>query len=150
MDAPRTREQRRRDTLSRLENDVDLWVATADKEGTPYLVPLSFYWDGTDLIVATTSTSPTGRNLQSGGTVRLGLGPTRDVTMIEATARVAELSDEQAEAFAAASGFDPREDEDMLYFRLTPHRVQAWREVNELKGRLLMRDGEWLGSRAPG
>ncbi|MFD0853987.1 pyridoxamine 5'-phosphate oxidase family protein, partial [Actinomadura adrarensis] len=69
MDEPRTREQRRRDTLARLAGDVDLWVATADKEGTPYLVPLSFHWDGTDLIVATTSTSPTGRNLQSGGTV---------------------------------------------------------------------------------
>jgi hypothetical protein len=25
-----------------------------------------------------------------------------------------------------------------------PRRIQAWREVNELPGRELMRDGHWL------
>ena len=36
----RTPQQRKADTLRRLENDVDTWVATADPEtGTPYLVP---------------------------------------------------------------------------------------------------------------
>ena len=44
--APRTREQRRRDTEERLAADVDVWVATAFEDGTPYLVPLSFEWDG--------------------------------------------------------------------------------------------------------
>jgi hypothetical protein len=28
--------------------------------------------------------------------------------------------------------------------RLRPDRIQAWRESNELAGRLLMRGGEWL------
>jgi hypothetical protein len=28
--------------------------------------------------------------------------------------------------------------------RLRPERIQAWRESNELAGRQLMRDGEWL------
>jgi hypothetical protein len=27
---------------------------------------------------------------------------------------------------------------------LRPDRIQAWRESNELAGRLLMRDGTWL------
>ena len=27
---------------------------------------------------------------------------------------------------------------------LRPERIQAWRESNELAGRLLMRDGAWL------
>lgn len=144
MDAPRTREQRRRDTLGRLENDVDLWVSTAGEDGTPYLVPLSFRWDGTGLLISTTATSRTGANLRAGGTVRLGLGPTRDVVLIEGTVRVTEVPDEEADAFAAKAGFDPREDEDSLYFRVTPRRIQAWREVNELRDRTLMRDGEWL------
>jgi hypothetical protein len=30
------------------------------------------------------------------------------------------------------------------YFRVTPRRIQAWREENELAGRDLMRDGQWL------
>ena len=34
-------QQRKQDTLDRLERDVDAWVATADPgTGTPYLVPL--------------------------------------------------------------------------------------------------------------
>lgn len=51
-DAPRTRARRRNDTTHRLENDVDCWVATAEPDGTPYLVPLSFDWDGHTLLVA--------------------------------------------------------------------------------------------------
>ncbi len=46
MQPPRSLEQRRRDTEHRLEHDVDLWVATASEDGAPYLVPLSFDWDG--------------------------------------------------------------------------------------------------------
>ena len=43
---PRSRAERRRDTEQRLAQDVDLWVASASKDGAPYLVPLSFDWDG--------------------------------------------------------------------------------------------------------
>ena len=70
---------RRRDAEHRLETDVDLWVATASADGAPYLVPLSFDWDGEALLLATSSDSPTGRNLAAVRTVRLGLGVTRDV-----------------------------------------------------------------------
>ena len=91
---------------------------------------------------------PTGRNLQAGSTVRLGIGPTRDVVLIEGTVRVfatGEISQEVADAFAVKTGFDPREETGTyLYFRVTPQRLQAWREANELVGRDLMRDGRWL------
>jgi len=144
---PRTRQQRKQDMLNRLERDVDAWVATADREsGTPYLVPLSFLWDGATLLVATPAASPTGRNLQASGRVRLGIGPTRDLVLIEGTAHAlaaAELPDEVGDAFAAKTGFDPRELSDYRYFRIRPRLVQAWREANELNGRYLMRDGEW-------
>jgi hypothetical protein len=51
--APRSRDRRRRDTEHRLAHDVDLWVASASADGVPYLVPLSFDWDGEALLVAT-------------------------------------------------------------------------------------------------
>jgi hypothetical protein len=30
------------------------------------------------------------------------------------------------------------------WFRISPRRIQAWREVNGLADRELMRDGRWL------
>jgi Pyridoxamine 5'-phosphate oxidase len=146
--APRSRPERRRDTERRLADDVDLWLASASAGGAPYLVPLSFDWDGEALLVATPSNSPTGRNLAATGAARLALGPTRDVSMIDGDVEVVELDalpQDQAERFAARSGFDPR-DEPTPYrwFRVTPRRIQAWREADELAGRELMRDGVWL------
>ncbi|MBC9713998.1 pyridoxamine 5'-phosphate oxidase family protein [Streptomyces sp. TRM66268-LWL] len=147
----RSAEERKRDTLHRLEHDVDLWVASADPEtAAPFLVPLSFAWDGTDLLFATTVVSPTGRNLGASGQARIGLGPTRDVVMIDGPVRAhtaEELSEETHAWFAESSGWDPRQQTnsaDYRWFRLTPRRIQAWRESNELKGRDLMRDGKWL------
>ena len=145
----RNAKQRKQDTLHRLEHDVDAWVATADAGGgVPYLVPLSFVWDGATVLVATGAASPTGRNLRATGRVRLGIGPTRDVVLVEGTAEAvttAELPEEEAELFATRTGFDPRRlSTPYLYFRIRPQRVQAWREENELVGRELMRDGQWL------
>ena len=144
MEAPRSAEQRKDDTLARLASDVDAWIATADSAGDAYLVPLSFLWDGAGLVVSTPRSSITARNLMRGGRIRVGLGEVRDVTMIDASA---ELVDDEPtkDAFAAKHGWDPREEtSDYGYFRIVPDRVQAWREVNELPGRTLMRDGTWL------
>ncbi|GAB2759173.1 pyridoxamine 5'-phosphate oxidase family protein [Terrabacter sp. AAH1] len=147
-DEPRPRAQRRRDTETRLTEDVDLWVATASADGTPYLVPLSFDWDGEVLLVATPTDSPTGRNLAAGRTVRLGLGETRDVTMVDGDVEVleiGELGQQEGDRFAARTGFDPRQlSTSYRWFRIAPRRVQAWREADELAGRDLMRDGRWL------
>ncbi|MET9911597.1 pyridoxamine 5'-phosphate oxidase family protein [Streptomyces sp. NPDC006476] len=147
--APRTPEQRKNDTLHRLENDVDAWVASAGAAGgAPYLVPLSYRWDGETLLFATPAASPTGRNLRATGTARVGIGPTRDVVMVEGTVLTvsqAELSQEEGDLFAADTGFDPRRlATPYLYFRVRPSRIQAWREADELQGREVMRDGEWL------
>ncbi|MFF4568092.1 pyridoxamine 5'-phosphate oxidase family protein [Streptomyces sp. NPDC001410] len=145
----RTAEQRKKDTLHRLEHDEDAWVATAGEDGgAPYLVPLSFVWDGATLLIATPAASPTGRNLQATGKARIGIGPTRDVVMIEGVVRAVtpeDLPEEDAEIFAGKTGFDPRQlTTPYLYFNVLPQRVQAWREENELQGRELMRDGVWL------
>jgi hypothetical protein len=146
--APRSRAQRRRDTEHRLAHDVDIWVASASADGAPYLVPLSFDWDGEALLVATPTDSPTGRNLATTRNVRLGLGSTRDVSMIEGDVEVLEmdaLSRERGDRFATRTGFDPRAlTTPYSWFRIVPRRMQAWREENELADRELMRDGRWL------
>jgi hypothetical protein len=149
---PRTLAERQRDTRHRLENDVDVWVATApsDGSGIPYLVPLSYLWDGHTLLIATPAASATSRNLRASGRVRLALGPTRDLVIIEGVAEplaIDDISAELGDAFAARTGFDPRELSDPYqYFRVQPRRIQAWRESDELTGRDLMRDGCWLTS----
>ncbi|MEU4233518.1 pyridoxamine 5'-phosphate oxidase family protein [Nonomuraea sp. NPDC026600] len=145
---PRELEERLRDTRARLEADIDLWVATPGSAGV-HLIPLSYLWDGTAFLISTPSASVTGRNLLADGRVRLGLGPTRDVVVVDGTAEpvnLADLAPETGDAFAAKTGFDPRElDEPYQYFLIRPRRIQAWREANELRGRDLMRDGRWLG-----
>jgi hypothetical protein len=121
-------------------------VASASAQGAPYLVPLSFDWDGDALLVATPADSPTGRNLAATGVARLALGHTRDVTMIEGDVEVLaidSLTQERGDRFAARTGFDPRAQDTYRWFRISPRRIQAWREVDELPERELMRDGRW-------
>ncbi len=147
--APRELAERLRDTRTRLENDVDLWVATSGASKGAHLTPMSYRWDGSAILISTPRGSVTSRNLLADGQVRLGLGPTRDVVIIDGTAEpvdIAELGPETADAFADKTGFDPRVlDEPYQYFLIRPQRIQAWREANELAGRTLMRDGAWLG-----
>jgi hypothetical protein len=138
---------RKQDTLRRLEDDVDAWVATASPDGTPYLMPLSFLWNGETLLLSTAAGNPTARNLQRNPTLHLTLGQTRDVVHITATTETLHSSDltaAEGDAFADKAGFDPRPLENYPYFRATPTRIQAWREVNELKDRVLMENGSWL------
>ncbi|SEO63022.1 Pyridoxamine 5'-phosphate oxidase [Actinacidiphila rubida] len=147
LEAPRPLDDRRHDTLKRLENDMDVWVSTASPDGAPYLVPLSFLWSDGAFLVSTPPTSTTARNLTAGPHVRLALGATRDVVLIDATAHLLPTGDlgDLGDAYARHTGWDPRQEPTpYAFFRLTPHRIQAWREVNELAGRTLMRDGRWL------
>jgi len=55
-----------------------------------------------------------------------------------------EVTDEVGDAFAAKTGFDPRQLAGYRYFRIRPERLLAWREANELPGRELMRGGTWV------
>ncbi len=145
---PRSRAQRRRDAEHRLTHDVDVWVASASVDGAPHLIPLSFDWEDGKLLLATPSDSPTGRNLAATRAVRLALGHTRDVCTVDGEVEVLEmdaLPPEQGDRFAARAGFDPRAlSTPYRWFRVSPRRIQAWREADELEGRDLMRDGRWL------
>jgi hypothetical protein len=144
---PRSRSQRRADTLAKLESEIDLWVASANETGGAYLVPLSYCWDGSTLTVATPRASRTGRNFVRVGWARVALGPTRDVVIIEGPVEALPIGTNESleDRHANATGFDPRTlAEEYIYLRITPHEIQAWRESNELEGRRLMRRGEWL------
>ncbi|GAA1951716.1 pyridoxamine 5'-phosphate oxidase family protein [Kitasatospora viridis] len=145
---PRGPERRKQDVLARLASELDVWVASADADGAPCLVPLWFRWDGQFLWLATRPTNPTGRNLRDGGRARLAFGDTRDVVLIDGdvtafTARTVPAA--AAEGFLARSGWDPRaSSKPYAYFRVRPRAVQAWNGEHELAGRHLMRDGRWV------
>ena len=147
--APRHPAQRKADVLAKLAGAADCWVASASARGDAYLIPLSYLWDGQRIVLATPGTSRTARNLRRAGRVRLGWGPTRDVVIVEGTVTVVgldEVDSALADGFAAAAGFDPRrsaEESPYVYLVVTPQRIQAWREANELAGREVMVDGEW-------
>lgn len=148
-DVIRSASQRRADTLARLDGDADVWVATARAE-KPHLIPLSLAWDGTHLIMATPATSRTAKNAADSGTVQLALGPSRDVTIIDATAEVVPCADAPksvADCYATRTGWNPgQEDQPHVYLIATPRTMRAWTSVAELTGRTIMRDGQWTST----
>jgi hypothetical protein len=147
-DDPRSPAQRKADTLAKLSAPVaDVWVATTDGE-RPFLVPLTMAWVQDRIAVSTEETAPTVRNLLAHGRARLALGGTRDVVRIDAVLeRTVPVGDAEpfGEAYATQSDWDPREvGHPYVFAILRPDRIEAWREENELRDRLLMRDGVWL------
>lgn len=145
---PRDAHTRKADTLARLrEPAADVWVASA-ADGVAHLVPLSLAWLDERVVLALEERSATARNVTAAGAARLGVGPTRDVVMVDAvlerTVPVAAAPPELADGYAAQADWDPRDAEGYVFLVLRPVRIQAWREVNELAGRTLMRDGAWL------
>jgi nitroimidazol reductase NimA-like FMN-containing flavoprotein (pyridoxamine 5'-phosphate oxidase superfamily) len=140
-------EERKSDVLHKLEHERDVWVATAD-DGQPYLVPMSLCWDGERVILATETDSRSGQNLTKSHKARVALGPTRDVVLIDARVRVVPAKDVErrvGDLFALRNRWDPRDEPgNWSYFVLEPSRIQAYRNVDELEGRVLMKDGKWL------
>ncbi len=127
--------------------EIDVWVATASAGGDPHLVPLSLGWIDGRAVIAVEEGSITARNLAGGRSARLAVGPTRDVVLLDLALERTVGVDEEADlgaAYAAQADWDPRGLAGYVFLVLRPTRVQAWREANELRGRLLMRDGEWL------
>ncbi|MCX5054930.1 MULTISPECIES: pyridoxamine 5'-phosphate oxidase family protein [unclassified Streptomyces] len=145
---PRDPRERRQDVLRRLQKEIDIWVASADADGLPCLVPLWFVWHAESVWLVTRTTNPTGRNLRDGRRARLAFGDTRDVVLIDGdveTCTLREVPGAAAEAFLAKTGWDPRQDSaSYAFFRVRPYAVQAWHEQRELAKRHLMKDGAWV------
>jgi len=150
---PRTAAQRKADTLALLTADAaDVWVATASEEGgvvRPHLVPVSLAWlEDERVAIAIQATSRTAHDLVAHGVARLGVGPTRDVVMLdvvlETVVEVAAAPEAVLDSYLAQADWDPRSSPGYVFAVLRPTRIQAWRESNEIAGRTLMRDGRWL------
>ena len=147
--SPRASEQRKADALWKLnERHADLWLASASTAGAVHLVPLSFAWDDTCVIVSSETGALTTTNITGSGSARLALGATRDVVMIDSTLETIEPVGEAPAAlgdcYAGQADWDPRlANGSFVYLRLRPQRVQVWREADEIAGRTVMRDGVW-------
>lgn len=142
----RTIAQRKADLLALLAREEDAWVASANATGDAYLIPLSYHWDGTRLVCATLARSKTTRNLRRAGRARAALPSTRDVVIVEGPVAFfpTDADPALADAFAARLNWDPRrESQPYVFFTLTPDFIQTWRDVDELTGRTVMRDGIW-------
>jgi hypothetical protein len=144
----RSTAQRKSDALEKLNSDQDVWVATADDRGIAHLVPLSLCWLDGMVVVAVEAGSRTARNASASGRARLALGPTRDVVMIDAKASVVARQDagpDMTRRYVERTGWEPGDDGgDWVYVFLTPATIHVWREVDEIAGRTVMRDGAWL------
>ena len=144
----RDTQTRKADVLASLEKQADIWLSTADPAGRPHLIPVSAWWDGTHLVIATAGSSRTARNMKMNGAVRLASGSPSDAIMIDAEvveSPAVKDSAELAAGFAAALGWDPREvGIGWIFFRLRPTRIQAYRGYDELEGRDVLRGSRWL------
>jgi hypothetical protein len=139
---------RKADVLAALHRQGDLWVASADSRGRPHLIAVSAWWDGAEIVIATTVASRTAKNLAANPVARLAQGLPGDAIVIDARVietKAAEQSAELAKSFAGAVGWDPREvGPGWSFFRLKPVRIQAYRGYDELEGRDVMLRSEWL------
>jgi hypothetical protein len=146
--ATRTRIERIGDVLERLATEPNVWVATASPDGVPHLVPLSLAWIDERVVVSTPAATPTARNAAATGRARLSLDSADDVAIIDAAVTVVDLDAADPElvaVYAGRVGWDPRHEAGAWsLLTLTPLRVQAWSGVDEISGRTLMRNGEWL------
>jgi len=134
--------------LHRLESDPNVWIATGGPDGVPHLVPLSLAWSGEQILVATPTDSVTVRNASATGAVRAALDSADDVVIVDATAEAIALGDADPDtmrAFVDRVGWDPgAESGEWSLVVLSPTRIQAWRNVGEIEGRTVMRDGNWI------
>jgi hypothetical protein len=111
-------------------------------------VPLSLAWNGAAILVVTPTNTTTVRNASASGRARATLDSADDVVILDTTATVAPLSELDAielGAYVERVGWDPRgQPGHWSVLTLAPTRVQVWNGVDEIEGRTIMRNGEWL------
>src|SRR5438128_12377374 len=88
---------RKADVLAALQQQGDMWLSSADPAGRPHLIPVSAWWDGTHLVIATAGASRTARNLKMNRAVRVAGGSPADAIMIDADVVESRLVDDSAE-----------------------------------------------------
>ncbi len=138
---------RKADVLAALEKQGHYWLATASVSGKPHVIAVSGWWDGTDLVVTTLGSSKTARNLAMSQMATLAGGDPSDAIVIQA--QMIESADVEkatalAEGFKKAMGWDPREMDGWMLFRLRPTQIQAFRGYDKIGNRDVMIRSRWI------
>lgn len=145
--SPRDPATRKRDVLAALEKQGSYWLATAEVGGRPHLIAVSGWWDGNDIVFTTLGTSKTARNLAMNPAAKLAGGTPADAVVIEAQmldSVMVEDAPDLAAGFEKAMGWDPREMQGWMFFRLRPTRIQAFRGYDEIEDRDVMVRSRWI------
>ena len=138
---------RKKDVLTALEMQGRYWLATAEIGGRPHLIAVSGWWDGGDIVITTLGTSKTARNMAMNPAVILAGGDPQDAIVIQAQvidSAAVEDSADLAQGFKKAMGWDPREMDGWMFFRLRPTRIQAFRGYDEIGDRDVMVRSRWV------
>ena len=138
---------RKKDVLAYLESQGHYWLATAEVGGKPHVIAVSGLWDGHDIVVTTLGTSKTARNMAMNPAAILAGGDPSDAVVIQAQmidSAGVEASAELAGEWRKAMGWDPREMDGWMFFRLRPTRIQAFRGYEEIGDRDVMVRSLWV------
>lgn len=145
MTSTRSAEQRKKDVLAALEKQGHYWLSTAEIGGRPHVIGVSGLWDGSQVIVTTLGTSRTARNMEMNPQVVLAGGDPSDAIVIQAGvigSSAVEDSPQTAAEWNKAMGWTP--ENDWMFFRLRPTRIQAFRGYEEIQGRDVMIRSRWV------
>lgn len=138
---------RKADVLAALSKQGHYWLTSAEVGGRPHVIAVSGWWDGHELVVTTLGSSKTARNLAMSPYAVLAGGDPSDAIVIQAQvidSCAVEDSAELAGGFKAAMGWDPREMDGWMFFRLRPTRIQAFRGYDEIGDRDVMVRSRWV------
>ncbi|TMD96338.1 MAG: hypothetical protein E6I72_09700 [Chloroflexi bacterium] len=143
----RDTETRKKDVLAALEKQGRYWLATAPIGGRPHIIAVSGWWDGHELVVTTLGTSVSARNMAMNPLVTVAGGDPSDAIVIQAQmidSVAVEDGADLASGFKKAMGWDPREMDGWMFFRLRPTRIQAFRGYDEIENRDVMIRSRWV------
>ena|SRR5215472_312527 len=138
---------RKKDVIEALEKQGHYWLATAPISGRPHVIAVSGLWNGHEMVVTTLGTSVTARNMAMNPLVTLAGGDPSDAIVIQAQMLDSVAVDDAADIardWEKAMGWDAREMDGWLFFRLRPTRIQAFRGYDEIGGRDVMVRSSWV------
>ena len=143
----RDAQTRKNDVLAALAKQGHYWLSTAEVGGRPHVIGVSALWGDDEFVITTLGTSRTAKNMAMNPRVVLTHGDPSDAIVIQAgmidSAGVEEWHD-IAEEWNKAMGWDAREMDGWMFFRLRPTRIQAFRGYDEIEGRDVMIRSRWV------